>query len=96
MGAVQFKVLGPLEAVRDERRLGLGGRKPRAVLAVLLLEDGRHVRTDALVDALWGDAAPGHRGQGGAQARLVPAPAARRPVAHRDPAGRIRAHRRRR
>jgi DNA-binding SARP family transcriptional activator len=59
MGAVQFKVLGPLEAVRDERRLGLGGRKPRAVLAVLLLEDGRHVRTDALVDALWGRRRPG-------------------------------------
>ena len=58
MGAVQFKVLGPLEAVRDERRLGLGGRKPRAVLAALLLGDGRHVRTDALVDAVWGDAAP--------------------------------------
>ena len=58
MGAVQFKVLGPLEAVRDDRRLGLGGRKPRAVLAALLLADGRHVRTDALVDAVWGDAAP--------------------------------------
>ena len=58
MGAVQFKVLGPLEAARDDRRLGLGGRKPRAVLAALLLSDGRHLRTDALVDALWGDAAP--------------------------------------
>ena len=58
MGAVQFKVLGPLEAVRDDGRLGLGGRKPRAVLAALLLTDGRHVRTDALVDAVWGDAAP--------------------------------------
>jgi predicted ATPase/DNA-binding SARP family transcriptional activator len=58
MGAVQFRVLGPLEAARDDGRLGLGGRKPRAVLAALLLSDGRQVRTDALVDALWGDAAP--------------------------------------
>jgi hypothetical protein len=47
---------------REERRLGLGGRKPRAVLAALLLSDGRQVRTDALVDALWGDAAPASTG----------------------------------
>jgi len=58
MGTIQFSVLGPLEAVRDDRHLGLGGHKPRAVLATLLLEGGRHVRTDAVVEALWGDAPP--------------------------------------
>jgi predicted ATPase/DNA-binding SARP family transcriptional activator len=58
MGAVQFRVLGPLEATRDDRQLQLGGRRPRAVLAALLLEGGRHVGTDALVEAVWGEDAP--------------------------------------
>jgi predicted ATPase/DNA-binding SARP family transcriptional activator len=58
MGAVQFRVLGPLEATGDGRQLRLGGRRSRAVLAALLLECGRHVRTDALVEAVWGEGAP--------------------------------------
>ena len=50
---VEFRILGPLEAVADGRSLPLGGAKQRAVLAVLLLEAGRVVSTDRLMDALW-------------------------------------------
>jgi predicted ATPase/DNA-binding SARP family transcriptional activator len=56
--AVQFRVLGPVEATRDGRRLPLGGPRPRTVLSTLLLADGRWVRTDSLVDAVWGDTPP--------------------------------------
>jgi predicted ATPase len=55
---VRFNVLGPLEAIGDGGAVRLGGPRPRAVLAALLLAGGRHVRVDALVDAVWGDAPP--------------------------------------
>jgi predicted ATPase/DNA-binding SARP family transcriptional activator len=55
---VRFGVLGPLEAVRDGVTLRLGGPRPRAVLATLLLAGGRFVHIDGLVDAVWGDAPP--------------------------------------
>ncbi|HUG86766.1 MAG TPA: BTAD domain-containing putative transcriptional regulator [Euzebya sp.] len=51
-------MLGPLEVRRNGRPLALGGPKPRAVLARLLLGAGRTVRTDALIEALWGDVPP--------------------------------------
>jgi hypothetical protein len=36
----------------------VGGPQPRLVLALLLAAAGRAVRTDALIDALWGDQPP--------------------------------------
>ncbi len=36
----------------------IGSRKARTLLAVLLLARGAPVRTDRLVDVLWGDAPP--------------------------------------
>jgi DNA-binding SARP family transcriptional activator len=58
-GVVEFRILGPLEAVADGRSLPLGGTKQRAVLALLLLDAGRVVSTDRLIDALWtGDPPP--------------------------------------
>jgi DNA-binding SARP family transcriptional activator len=33
---MEFRVLGPLEAIRGARSLPLGGRKQRALLAMLL------------------------------------------------------------
>jgi DNA-binding SARP family transcriptional activator len=53
-----FRILGPLEASDETGPLLLGGQKQRAVLAVLLLEAGRVVSTDRLVDALWGEEPP--------------------------------------
>ena len=46
-------VLGPMRAIRAGRDLSLGGPKQRSVLALLLLEAGRVVPSDRLVDELW-------------------------------------------
>ncbi|MEV0116127.1 BTAD domain-containing putative transcriptional regulator [Streptomyces sp. NPDC050844] len=54
-----YRLLGPVEAWRAGRRLDLGGPKPRALLAALLLEHGRVVSVDALIDAIWGEHPPG-------------------------------------
>jgi DNA-binding SARP family transcriptional activator len=55
---MEFKVLGPLEVTEQGRPLPLGGRKPRALLAMLLLRHGRVLSVDELIDGLWGDEAP--------------------------------------
>ena len=55
---IEFRVLGPLQALDDGRALALGGLKQRGVLAVLLLERNRVVPRDRLVDALWEDDPP--------------------------------------
>jgi WD40 repeat protein/DNA-binding SARP family transcriptional activator len=55
---MEFRILGPLE-VHDQRGpVPLGGSKPRAVLAVLLLHANQPVSADRLALALWGDDAP--------------------------------------
>jgi predicted ATPase/DNA-binding SARP family transcriptional activator len=56
--ALEFRVLGPIEAVRDELAVRLGGRRQRALLALLLLEPGRPVSPDRLIDGLWRDTPP--------------------------------------
>src|SRR6266540_2810589 len=53
-----FRILGPLEVSDETGPLLLGGQKQRAVLALLLLEPGRVVSTDRLIDALWGENPP--------------------------------------
>jgi DNA-binding SARP family transcriptional activator len=53
-----FRILGPLEVDQETGPVLLGGLKQRAVLALLLLEAGRVVSTDRLVDALWGEEPP--------------------------------------
>ncbi|MGP3981960.1 BTAD domain-containing putative transcriptional regulator [Streptomyces sp. KR80] len=55
---LDFRVLGPVEVWCDGRRLPLGGPKPRALLAALLLQPGRVVSADALVDTIWGEEPP--------------------------------------
>jgi predicted ATPase/DNA-binding SARP family transcriptional activator len=56
--ATEFRVLGPVEAARDGQPVGLGGRRQRALLALLLLEAGRAVSSDRLIDELWNGAPP--------------------------------------
>ena len=58
MTVLEFRILGPLEACSDGRSLPLGGAKQRALLALLLLESGRVVSNDRLLDALWDGAPP--------------------------------------
>jgi DNA-binding SARP family transcriptional activator len=55
---VEFRILGPLEVQANGHRLQLGGRKQRALLAVLLLNANQVVSRDRLVDALWGERPP--------------------------------------
>lgn len=56
---MQFRLLGPVEARRDDRPLALGGTKPRALLALLLLHANEVVSRDRIVEALWSDRPPG-------------------------------------
>src|SRR4051812_43890160 len=60
---MEFRVLGPLEVTDGDRPLALGGRKPRALLARLLLEPNRTVSVDRLVDDLWGEEGPDPAGK---------------------------------
>jgi len=56
--AVEFRILGSLEVVRDEQPLAVPGGRPRALLAMLLLGAGRTVARERLIDGLWGDDVP--------------------------------------
>jgi class 3 adenylate cyclase/tetratricopeptide (TPR) repeat protein len=58
VGALELRLLGPLEARRASERLRIGGAKVRALLADLLLHLGRPVSVDQLVDDLWGERPP--------------------------------------
>lgn len=55
---MEFRVLGPVEALVDGVALPLGGTKQRVVLASLALEANRVVSTDTLVARIWGDDPP--------------------------------------
>jgi ABC-type branched-subunit amino acid transport system substrate-binding protein/DNA-binding SARP family transcriptional activator len=55
---VEFRVLGPVEAIHDGSPLPLGGPRQRLVLATLLLEANRVVPTSRLIDRVWGDEPP--------------------------------------
>jgi DNA-binding SARP family transcriptional activator len=55
---VEFRLLGPLEAVEDGRPLALGGRQQRAVLATLLLRANELVPAERLIDVVWGERPP--------------------------------------
>ena len=55
LGLVEFRILGPLEVVRDGRSLALGPPQQRAVLGVLVLAHGRVVSAGTLIDAVWTD-----------------------------------------
>jgi predicted ATPase/DNA-binding SARP family transcriptional activator len=56
--SARFQLLGPLAALVDGEPLPLSGKKPRALLAALLLEADRVVSRDRLIDALWGEDPP--------------------------------------
>lgn len=55
---LHFGVLGPLTAARAGQPLCLGGRKQRLVLAALLMNSGRSVSADRLIQTVWGDEQP--------------------------------------
>jgi DNA-binding SARP family transcriptional activator/tetratricopeptide (TPR) repeat protein len=55
---MDFRVLGPVEVWRAGAPLRLGGPKARGLLATLLLEAGKVVSVDRIIDLLWGDDPP--------------------------------------
>jgi len=55
---MEFRILGPLEVLDEGRRLEIGGSKPRALLALLLLHRGETLGTERLIDELWGERRP--------------------------------------
>jgi DNA-binding SARP family transcriptional activator len=55
---IEFRILGPLEAVGDEGPIPLAGRRQRALLGLLLLRANEVVATERLVDALYGEQPP--------------------------------------
>jgi len=55
---MEFGVLGPVEVWEAGRRAGAGHARQRAVLAVLLLDLGRAVPPEVLIDRVWGEDPP--------------------------------------
>jgi predicted ATPase/DNA-binding SARP family transcriptional activator len=55
---MEFRVLGPLEAVAEGRVVPLSAAKPRALLAILLLHANELVSSDRLIDDLWSGRPP--------------------------------------
>lgn len=55
---MEFRILGPLEVLSDSGPLALGGIKPRALVAVLLLHANEPVHAERLALALWGEDVP--------------------------------------
>ena len=50
---MQFRILGPVEVIHDGRAVAVGGRRERAVLALLLASANRVVSAERLADDLW-------------------------------------------
>ena len=55
---MDFRILGPLEVHTGDGPVAVGGAKPRALLAVLLLHPNEVVSNDRLIEALWGEEPP--------------------------------------
>ena len=55
---IEFRVLGPVEALRDGLPLPVGGRRQRALLALFLLEPGTAIDSDVLIEELWSNDPP--------------------------------------
>jgi predicted ATPase/DNA-binding SARP family transcriptional activator len=51
-------MLGPLEVTVDGRQINLGGRRQRALLALLLLHANTVVSRHRLIDGMWGEEQP--------------------------------------
>jgi predicted ATPase/class 3 adenylate cyclase/DNA-binding winged helix-turn-helix (wHTH) protein len=55
---MEFRILGPLEALEGSRRVALGGSKRRAVLALLLVHANETLGSERMIDELWGEHPP--------------------------------------
>lgn len=55
---IQFWILGPLEVTAGDERIRLRSSRQQVILAVLLLEAGKVVGVDRLIEAVWDDSPP--------------------------------------
>ncbi len=55
---IEFRILGPIEALRDGAPAQLGGRRQRVLLALLIVNRGRVVDSERLIEELWSGAPP--------------------------------------
>ena len=55
---MEYRILGPVEVVQEGPPLSVKGKKPRALLALLMLRRNEPVPTEVLTEELWGDKAP--------------------------------------
>src|SRR6266513_768973 len=55
---MEFRILGPLEVVESGRKIELGRRRLRALLAFLLLHANEPISSDRLIDEVWGPEPP--------------------------------------
>ena len=55
---MEFRVLGPIEAVTDDGPVALGAPKQRALLGLLLLNANEVLSRERLIDELWGEEPP--------------------------------------
>jgi DNA-binding SARP family transcriptional activator len=55
---LRLEVLGPVRAWRDDTEIDLGSPQQRAILAILVLQQGTPVSPDQLISAIWGSAPP--------------------------------------
>ncbi|MFH8452540.1 AfsR/SARP family transcriptional regulator [Streptomyces fungicidicus] len=56
--SLRFSVLGPVRAWRHDEPVATGSPQQRALLAALLLREGRTATAAELIDALWGEEPP--------------------------------------
>ncbi len=52
---MRIRTLGPVEVERDDTVVNVGGKQQRRLLGVLVVNRGRPVSTERLVDAMWPD-----------------------------------------
>ncbi|MGE5273500.1 MAG: alpha/beta fold hydrolase [Verrucomicrobiota bacterium] len=55
---MDFRLLGPLEVLRDHVPVRIAAGKQRALLAILLLNANRTISREQLIDSLWGEDVP--------------------------------------
>ena len=55
---LRIRILGGLDAWDGDTEVDLGGRRQRAVLAVLVLARGEVVPAERIADCLWGESLP--------------------------------------
>jgi DNA-binding SARP family transcriptional activator/class 3 adenylate cyclase/tetratricopeptide (TPR) repeat protein len=55
---LEFRILGPLEVLDEDRRVTLPRGRGRSLLALLALRPGEVASKERLIDELWGEASP--------------------------------------